>query len=131
MLLKLNLSGLVPFSCSRSLILLFSLNSFHSSHSHQVSGIWALFLIARLLLARTYLISHALPRCLRVIRRSVSCSIFSTLIHAFICSRNDFCISLLIGLPKVRLSPIQLVLNTAARLIARFPRYSHIPTKYV
>jgi len=65
---------------------------------------------------------------LRVIRRSVSSSISATLIHAFICSRIDYCNSLLIGLPKVRLSPIHLVLNTAARLVARFPRYSHIST---
>src|SRR6218665_2939209 len=34
--------------------------------------------------------------------------------------------SLLIGLPKTRLSPLQTVLNGAARLIARLPRYSHI-----
>src|SRR6218665_2430888 len=31
-----------------------------------------------------------------------------------------------IGIPKTRLSPLQTVLNAAARLIARFPRYSHI-----
>jgi len=30
--------------------------------------------------------------------------------------------SLLVGLPKVRLSPLQSVLNAAARLIARLPR---------
>ena len=67
-------------------------------------------------------------RRLRVIRRSVSSSIFTTLVHAFICSRIDYCNSLLIGLPKVRLSPIQSVLNSAARLIARLPKYSHIST---
>jgi len=44
------------------------------------------------------------------------------------CSRIAHCNSFLFGLPEVRLSPIQLVLNTAARLIARFPRYSHIST---
>jgi len=67
-------------------------------------------------------------RRLRDIRRSVSSSIFATLIHAFICSRIDYCNSLLIGLPKIHLSPIQLVLNTAARPIARFLQYSHIST---
>ena len=65
---------------------------------------------------------------LRVIRRSVSSSIFTTLVHAFVFSRIDYCNSLLVGLPKVRLSPLQSVLNTAARLIARLPRYSHIST---
>jgi len=29
-------------------------------------------------------------------------------------------------MPKVRLTPLQLVLNAAARLRARLPRYSHI-----
>src|SRR6218665_2679291 len=38
----------------------------------------------------------------------------------------DYCNSLLIGLPKTRQSPLQTVLNAAARLIARLPRYSHI-----
>ena len=65
-------------------------------------------------------------RRLRVIRRSVSSSVFTTLVHAFVSSRIDYCNSLLIGLPKTRLAPLQSVLNTAARLIARLPRYSHI-----
>src|SRR6218665_2917882 len=44
----------------------------------------------------------------------------------FICFRINYCNSLLVGLPKIRLSPLQSVLNAAARLIARFPRTSHI-----
>ena len=67
-------------------------------------------------------------RRLRVIRRSVSSATFTTLVHAFVSSRIDYCNSLLIGLPKVRLLPLQSVLNSAARLIARLPRYSHIST---
>src|SRR5688572_31906555 len=63
---------------------------------------------------------------LRAIRHSVSSSVFTTLVHAFICSRIDYCNSLLIGLHKVRLSPLQSVLKAAARLIARLSRYSHI-----
>src|SRR6218665_2247565 len=47
---------------------------------------------------------------------------------AFVCSRIDYCNSLLVGLPKVRLSPIQSVLNAAARLVGRLPRTSHIST---
>ena len=42
------------------------------------------------------------------------------------CFPTPECNSLLIGLPKTRLSPLQTVLNAAARLIARLPRYSHI-----
>src|SRR6218665_240691 len=76
----------------------------------------------------SYLAAAIIYRRLRVIRRSVSSSNFATLIHAFLCSRIDYCNSLLIGLPKDHLSPIQLVLNTAARLITRFPQFSHIST---
>jgi hypothetical protein len=65
-------------------------------------------------------------RRLRVIRRSVPLSTMASIVHAFVCSRIDYCNSLLIGLPKVRLYPIQSVLNTAARLIAHLPKYSHI-----
>src|SRR6218665_2450990 len=49
-----------------------------------------------------------------------------TIVHAFICTRIDYCNSLLIGLPKTRLASLQSVLNDAARMIARLPPYSHI-----
>src|SRR6218665_1561019 len=65
-------------------------------------------------------------RCLRAIRRSVSSHVFTSIVHAFVCSRIDYCNSLLVGLPKVRLSRIQSVLNAAAKLIDRLPRTSHI-----
>src|SRR6218665_1702491 len=65
-------------------------------------------------------------RRLRTIRKAVSVHIFTSIVHAFVCSRIDYCNSLPIGLPKTRLSPLQTVLNAAARLIARLPRYSHI-----
>src|SRR6218665_1134052 len=65
-------------------------------------------------------------RRLRTIRKAVSVSIFTSIVHAFVCSRIDYCNSVLIGLPKTRLSPLQTILNAAIRLIARLPRYSHI-----
>src|SRR6218665_2244364 len=65
-------------------------------------------------------------RRLRAIRRSVSPKVFLTIVHAFICTHIDYCNSLLIGLPKTRLAPVQYVLNAAARMIARLPPYSHI-----
>src|SRR6218665_3331713 len=65
-------------------------------------------------------------RRLRAIRWSVSSHVFTSIVHAFVCSRIDYCNSLLVGLPKVRLSPIQSVLNAAARLVGRLPRTSHI-----
>src|SRR6218665_2660274 len=67
-------------------------------------------------------------RRLRAIRCSVASHVFTPIIHAFVCSRIDYCNSLLVGLPKVRLSPIQSVLNAAAKLVGRLelPRTSHI-----
>ena len=65
-------------------------------------------------------------RCLRTICKAVSVPIFTSIVHAYACSRIDYSNSLLIGLPKTRLSPLQTVLNATARLIARLLRYSHI-----
>src|SRR6218665_2677789 len=42
-------------------------------------------------------------RRLRTIRKAVSVPIFTSIVHAFVCSRIDYCNSLLIGLPKTRL----------------------------
>jgi|SRR6218665_401177 len=67
-------------------------------------------------------------RHLRAIRKSVSSSTFTSTVHVFICSRLDNCNSLLVGLPTVRLAPLQSVLNAAARLIAHLPRFYHIST---
>jgi len=49
-----------------------------------------------------------------------------TIVYTIVCSRIDYGNSLLIDLPKVRLFPIQSVLNAAARLIARLPKFSHM-----
>src|SRR6218665_29473 len=51
---------------------------------------------------------------------------FLTIVHAFICTRIDYCNSLLIGLPKTRLASVQSVLNAAARMTAHLPPYSRI-----
>src|SRR5678815_2396265 len=65
---------------------------------------------------------------MRAIRRSVAPAVFTTIVHAFICSRVDYCNSLLMGLLKLRLSSLQSVLNAAARLMARLPRCIYIST---
>jgi hypothetical protein len=49
-----------------------------------------------------------------------------TLVHAFVTSRLDYCNSVLYGLPVSQLSRLQRVQNTAARLVTRTDRRSHI-----
>ena len=43
----------------------------------------------------------------RAIRKFVSIPVFTSIVHTFVYSHIDYCDSLLIGLPNVRLSPIQ------------------------
>lgn len=65
-------------------------------------------------------------RQLRVVARSLSASAASTLVHAFVCSRLDYCSSLYTGLPQVRLSSLERVLRSAARLVGSIPRYGSV-----
>ena len=60
------------------------------------------------------------------IRRFLSFDSTKALVHALITSRVDYCNSLLYGLPATQLNKIQRVLNAAARLVCRSPRYCHI-----
>ena len=48
------------------------------------------------------------------------------IMHALITSRVDYCNSLLYGLPATQLNKIQRLLNAAARLVFRSPRYCHL-----
>lgn len=50
----------------------------------------------------------------------------TTLMHAFVTSRVDYCNSLFINLPKKDLKRLQLILNKAARLIFSLPPYARI-----
>ena len=63
---------------------------------------------------------------IRRIRKFLSPVETNSLVHAFVTSRVDYCNSLLYGLPASQLNKVQLVLNTAARLVFCAPRFSHI-----
>ena len=60
------------------------------------------------------------------IRKFLSLEDAKTLVHAFVTSRVDYCNSLLYCIPASHLNKVQRVLNAAARLVCRAPRYCRI-----
>jgi len=75
--------------------------------------------------SRTVSGCFAVLRQLRGIRRSVSDSVFHSLVVSLVMPRLDYCNATLAGLPASQLSRLQSVLNAAARLIHRSSRYEH------
>src|SRR6218665_1821058 len=65
-------------------------------------------------------------RQLRVVSRSLSPAAASTLVHAFVVSRLDYCSAIYEGLPTCRVKCLDRVLRTAARLVGRIPRFGRV-----
>ena len=65
-------------------------------------------------------------RNIRLIRQSLDYRTAETLIHSFVTSRLDYCNSLLTGMSKKNLRKLQLVQNTAARVLTGTRKYDHI-----
>src|SRR6218665_995324 len=61
-----------------------------------------------------------------VVSRSLSPAAASTLVHAFVVSRLDYCSAIYAGLPTCRLKCLDRVLRTAARLVGRIPRFGRV-----
>ena len=70
--------------------------------------------------------SHYHLRNIGKIRKYLDESSTKTLIHAFVTSKLDYCNALLNGLPKYQINRLQLVLNTAARVVTHTRKYEHI-----
>ena len=65
-------------------------------------------------------------RQLRLIHRHLTDATAATLVHAFVLTRIDYCNAVLVGTTKQQLNRLQMVLNTAARLLLRIPKFGHI-----
>ena len=65
-------------------------------------------------------------RWLRNIRPYISEAMAKSLVHALVLSRIDYCNGILVGLPKKQLRKLQMVMNTAARLISGKRKYDSI-----
>ena len=65
-------------------------------------------------------------RNIRSIRNMLTDNACSQLIHALVTVRIDYCNSLLYGLPDCMLSRLQRILNTAARILCKIPKFDHI-----
>ena len=65
-------------------------------------------------------------RRLRQIRRHVGEEVTTRLVIALVISRLDYCNSLLAGLPRCTIEPLQRVQNIAARLIFKLSASEHI-----
>src|SRR5260221_440205 len=65
-------------------------------------------------------------RQLRTIRRSLTTEPCHALVRAAVISRVDYCNGLLHGITKFSLTQLNGVLRSAARLVLRLPRASHI-----
>src|SRR6218665_2358079 len=65
-------------------------------------------------------------RQLRTVARSLTASAATTLVHAFITSRLDYCSTLYTGLPACRLSCLERVMRSAARLIGKVQKFDHV-----
>ena len=48
------------------------------------------------------------------------------LVHSFICNRIDYCNSVLYSATRLQLNRFQSILNAAARIFLKIPKFSHI-----
>ena len=77
-------------------------------------------------IAKVCKVSHFHLRNISKIRKFLSKESTEILIHAFVSSKLDHCNSLLYGLPAYQLAKLQVLQNTAARVVSLTRKYDHI-----
>ena len=65
-------------------------------------------------------------RRMRAIRHCLTQKSILMLAHSFICNRIDYCNSVVYGASRFQLDRLQSILNAAARIVLRIPKFSHI-----
>src|SRR6218665_3992296 len=65
-------------------------------------------------------------RQLRVIARSLTFNAAASLVHAFVLSRLDYCSSIFVGLPGVRMEKLRRIHRAAARFIGGLRRVKEV-----
>ena len=65
-------------------------------------------------------------RNIRSVRNMLTDNVCSQLFHTLVTVRIDYCNSLLYGLLDCRLSRLQRIMNTAARILCKIPKFDHI-----
>ena len=63
---------------------------------------------------------------IRALRKYLDQESLECIIHAFLTSKIDYCNSLLCGLPMSLTNRLQMIQNTAARILTGTPRFQHI-----
>lgn len=71
-------------------------------------------------------ISFNFLRNLYKIRNYISESTATLIVNAFICSKLDYCNSLLYGCPKYSIKKLQNIQNASVRFIKKLPKHAHI-----
>ena len=64
--------------------------------------------------------------CFYQLRQSLSDNATRTLIHSFVVTRVDYCNSVLSGITAVQTERVQRILNAAARLVLRIPKFAPV-----
>jgi exonuclease III len=65
-------------------------------------------------------------RTIRTVQQVLSPDALERLVHAFVTARLDYCNSILYGIPEASVKKLQLVQNSAARLVSKTHKYEHI-----